>query len=97
MKVIIYKTENEGVAICTPTEEALSFATIEEIAKKDVPFGTDYAIINSDEIPTDRTFRNAWELSEDTIYDGMGGESDEFPEELFQHEMPEEESDDSNQ
>jgi len=52
---IIYQTEI-GIAIITPTGEL----SVEEVAIKDVPTGVGYKIINDDEIPSDRTFRNAW-------------------------------------
>jgi hypothetical protein len=32
------------------------------IAAKDVPAGLQYFIVDASEIPTDRTFRNAWEI-----------------------------------
>jgi hypothetical protein len=51
---IIYPTET-GVAIITPTGEL----SIEEVAAKDVPAGVPFRIVNDDEVPTDRTFRNA--------------------------------------
>ena len=51
---IIYPTET-GVAIIHPTGEL----SIEEVAKKDVPAGVAYKIVNDDEVPSDRTFRNA--------------------------------------
>jgi len=59
-KLIIYKNEDGSIAILTPTPECLSQYTIEEIAKKDVPQGKEYFIVDSSEVPTDRTFRNAW-------------------------------------
>jgi hypothetical protein len=34
------------------------------VASKDVPAGTPYKIIDVEEVPTDRTFRNAWEYQE---------------------------------
>tara|TARA_Y100000389_G_scaffold187787_1_gene209611 strand:- start:285 stop:491 length:207 start_codon:yes stop_codon:yes gene_type:complete len=34
--------------------------TIEELAQKDVPTGLTYHIVDKSEIPTDRTFRDAW-------------------------------------
>ena len=37
------------------------------IAAKDVPAGTSYKIVPVDDIPTDRTFRNAWEYPTDTL------------------------------
>ncbi len=38
---------------------------ITRIAAKDVPSGTSYKIVPVDDIPTDRTFRNAWEYPVD--------------------------------
>ena len=37
--------------------------TIEQIAEKDVPTGVAYQIVDVADIPSDRTFRNAWEYS----------------------------------
>ena len=54
---IIYPTD-DGVAIIIPAPEC--GLTIEEIAAKDVPQGKEYHIVDVFEIPTDRTFRNAW-------------------------------------
>ena len=58
---IIYKTDDGGVAVIIPADCGL---TIEEIAAKDVPEGKEYHIVDASDIPTDRTFRNAWEWSE---------------------------------
>jgi hypothetical protein len=58
---IIYPTDNGGVAIIVPADCGL---TIEEIAAKDVPAGKPYKIVDVADIPTDRTFRNAWEYQE---------------------------------
>ena len=69
---IIYKNESGGVAILHPTDEALSFMTIDEIAKKDVPTGLPYKIVEDSEVPTDRTFRDAWTIDEATLTDGVG-------------------------
>ena len=52
---IIYQTAT-GVAIIHPTGEL----SIEEVAAKDVPTGVPFRIVNDDEVPSDRTFRNAW-------------------------------------
>ena len=59
-KRIIYQNDEGGVAIIIPTPEALETMTIEEIAAKDVPQGKEYHIVDVSEIPTDRTFRDAW-------------------------------------
>lgn len=58
---IIYPTDEGGVAIIIPANCGM---TIEEIAAKDVPAGKPYKIVDVSEIPSDRTFRNAWEYTE---------------------------------
>ena len=58
-KRIIYPTDDGGVAIIVPADCGLS---IEQIAQKDVPAGKPYKIVDVADIPTDRTFRNAWEM-----------------------------------
>lgn len=58
---IIYPTDDGGVSIIVPADCGL---TIEEIAAKDVPEGKPYKIVDVADIPTDRTFRNAWEYQE---------------------------------
>ena len=57
---IIYETSDGGVAVIVPTPEALETMTIEQIAAKDVPTGKEYHIVDVADIPTDRTFRDAW-------------------------------------
>ena len=56
-KRIVYKNDDGTLAIIVPAECGL---TIEEIAAKDVPAGKEYHIVNVSDIPSDRTFRNAW-------------------------------------
>lgn len=51
-----------GVAIVVPAPE--SGLTIEQIAEKDVPPGCPYQIVSADDIPSDRSFRNAWTYEE---------------------------------
>ena len=58
---IIYKTDDGGVAVIVPADCGLS---ISEIAAKDVPAGKPYKIVDVSDIPSDRTFRNAWEYTE---------------------------------
>ncbi len=59
---IIYSTPEGGVAIIIPAPDC--GLTIEEIAAKDVPAGVPFKIVDVSDIPTDRTFRNAWEYNE---------------------------------
>ena len=61
-KRIIYPTDDGGVAVIIPAPEC--GLTIEEIAAKDVPAGKPYKIVNVAAIPSDRTFRGAWEYSD---------------------------------
>ena len=46
--------------------------TIDKIAKKDVPTGLPYKIVEDSEIQTDRTFRDAWTVDEASLTDGVG-------------------------
>ena len=62
-QVILYQQDNGTVAIIRPTAEALATMTIAQIAAKDVPAGKTFSIVNASTIPTDRTFRNAWEYT----------------------------------
>lgn len=61
-KVILWQKEDGGVAIITPITNC--GLTIQEIAAKDVPPGRPYKIVDVSEVPTDRTFRNAWEYQQ---------------------------------
>ena len=53
---IIYKTTDGGVAVIIPAD------TI-EACMKDIPEGAEYKIVDVTDIPSDRTFRNAWEYT----------------------------------
>lgn len=71
---IIYKNENGGVSIITPTPEALKHMTINEIALKDVPTGLTFAIVNDSEIPTERAYREAWVVDSSLLIGGFGAD-----------------------
>ncbi len=57
MSKILYPNPNGGVSVIIPTGEL----PIEDVCQKDVPAGVPYLIVEDDAIPSDRTFRNAWE------------------------------------
>ena len=59
-KRIIYPTDNGGVAVIIPADCGL---TVEQIAAKDVPADKTYKIVDVSSIPSDRTFRDAWEYA----------------------------------
>jgi hypothetical protein len=61
---IIYPTDDGGVAVIIPAPEWLAENSIEALAAKDVPEGKPYKIVSVDDIPSDRTFRAAWEYVE---------------------------------
>lgn len=84
MKRIIFKNKDNSIGVITPTSEALSFATIEQIAEKDCPYNLPYWIVEDSLIPESRTFRSAWSVDESFCEpDGFGGESNEFDAELL--------------
>lgn len=77
---IIYQTDEGGVAVIVPAPEVIEQYGIEAIALKDVPAGKPFKIVDAADIPSDRTFRSAWEVDPAVLTDGVGAESNEFPE-----------------
>lgn len=59
---IIYPNDAGGVSVIIPAPEC--GLSVEEIAAKDVPAGKPYKIIDVTDVPSDRTFRDAWEYAE---------------------------------
>lgn len=57
-KKIIYIDDDGNVAIMTPTDNC--GLTVEEIQAKDVPAGKTSYIIDATDVPTDKSFRDAW-------------------------------------
>ena len=55
MQRVIYPND-DGVAVIIPT----GLMAIEEVARKDVPAGTPYLIVNEADIPADRSQRDLW-------------------------------------
>lgn len=76
MKAIIFQNDEGGVSIAHPAPNCK--LTIEQIAAKSVPAGKPYKIVDKSEIPTDRTFRNAWYVDESELTDGVGLSQEEF-------------------
>lgn len=69
---IVYPNDEGGIAVIHPTAEALATMTIQEIARKDVPTGRPYKIVKDEDIPSDRTFRDAWTMDIALMTDGVG-------------------------
>ena len=80
MSRIIYKQDNGRVAVIEPCTWEKNPATgenftVEEVATMIVPNGKKYKIVEDSDIPTDRTFRNAWTVDESDLTDGIGSAS----------------------
>jgi len=59
---VIFPNDEGGVSILVPSPNcSLSF---EEIIAKDIPAGKPYQVVDSSELPADRTYRNAWTYEE---------------------------------
>ena len=71
-KVIIYRTDEGGIAIVYPAPAAVALFGIAAIATKDVPAGKSYKIIDASELPDDRSQRDAWTVDEADLTDGVG-------------------------
>tara|TARA_R110000823_G_scaffold248695_1_gene372266 strand:+ start:633 stop:845 length:213 start_codon:yes stop_codon:yes gene_type:complete len=67
---IIYKTIENTVSVLIPSPKWLG--TMDELAQKDVPTGLKYKIVEDSDIPSDRSFREAWEVDEAELTDGVG-------------------------
>lgn len=56
---ILYPLDNGSVSMIIPASNC--GMPIEEIARKDVPAGVPYLIVNDSDLPDDHTYFNAWE------------------------------------
>lgn len=64
-KVIIFKNDNGGVAVCIPTGEL----SIEAVMGKDVPTGRNARIVDGSDLPEDdNDFFNAWEMDAKSVF-----------------------------
>ena len=70
--LIIYTTEDGGVAILTPVTSC--GLTLEQIAAKDVPTGRPYKIVDRTELPTDFSEQDRWTVDEADLTDGVGAD-----------------------
>jgi len=67
-KVIIWMQDNGILAVTHPADCGLS---LEEIAKKDLPSGKKFKIMDAEELPEWNKFRDAWEIDEEELTDGV--------------------------
>ena len=59
---IIFPNDDGGVSIMIPSDNC--GLSVEDIARKDVPAGKAYQIVDVADVPSDRSFRNAWTYTE---------------------------------
>jgi hypothetical protein len=77
MNIVIYKQDNNQIAVMIPTEEALQKYTIMQIAERDVPPGKPFKIVDSSELPKDVP-QEFWEIDDEDLDNGVGNENNEF-------------------
>lgn len=68
-QVIIYPNDKGWLSVLTPAPEC--GLSVEEVARKDVPAGKPYHIINADQLPQEFIFFEAWE-ADFSSPDGQG-------------------------
>lgn len=68
-KCIIFTNANGGCSVVNPAKN--STLTMEEHAAKAVPAGVAHTIVDAADIPSDRTFRNAWKVSGKAVVTDM--------------------------
>ena len=69
-RIIYYKEGHTTVTIGIPMDN--TELTVEEMAKKNVPTGQKYKIVDVADIPSDSSFRDAWQVDESELTDGVG-------------------------
>ena len=60
-QVIIYPNDDGWLSVVMPAFDC--GLSVEEIARKDVPAGKPYHIINANQLPQDSVFFSAWEAN----------------------------------
>ena len=61
-KRIIFPNDDGGVSVIIPSDNC--GLSVEDIARKDVPAGKAYQIVDVADVPSDRSSRNAWTYTE---------------------------------
>ena len=61
-KRIIFPNDDGVVSVIIPSDNC--GLSVEAIARKDVPAGKAYQIVDVADVPSDRSFRNAWTYTE---------------------------------
>ena len=67
--VIIWKQDNGTVAVTHPSNNC--GLTVDEIAKKDLPTGRKYKILDANELPEWDEFRDSWTCDDSYLDTGV--------------------------
>ena len=76
-KVIIFKQDGGRLSVIYPVSDAVTAYGIEAVARKDVPPGKPFRIIDSKDLPP-RDQRDGWTVDDAVLIDGVGSDSNEF-------------------
>lgn len=69
-KVIVFKNIDDSVGVLNPSPQC--HLSLDEIIKKDLPEScVEYQIFDAENLPVDKTFRNAWILKEGKVEHDM--------------------------
>lgn len=72
-KAIVYKKQDGGIALVIPTMEGLENFSLLDLAKKDVPLGRPFKIVDKTDLPSlEDTFIETWEIDDADLDDGIG-------------------------
>lgn len=77
-KIIIYNDDIGRLVLVVPSPECLLERTVMEIARKDVPSGKPFKIINRSDLPTDMMFRDTWQIAAAELTDGVGSDYNDW-------------------
>jgi hypothetical protein len=70
-EVAVFKQKNKKISVLIPTQEALEKFSIMFIAKKDIPKGLPFKIVNYKDLPW-HIPQEAWEIEDKYLTDGFG-------------------------
>lgn len=92
-KRIVFENVDGTIGIIIPAPKARFESETEDdfldrIAEKDVPQGLDYYIVDADELPEDRAFREAWVVDGGAIDIDLDKAKDAWKEKLRQDRAP---------
>lgn len=59
-KRVVFETPEDGVRILIPIPESECGLTLQQIIQRDIPAGVPYTIVEENDIPKDRLFRDCW-------------------------------------